>query len=201
NGHGVERVNGTILLVTDAKAEDAGDYVCEATNPLGTATRTVHVSVDLTGSVRSSIQGDPWVNPLSRQMLFIARCDAEGQPEPEVTWYKQDDSSSNAVRFYSQKGVLVFPELEPSLDSGLYVCNASNGVEEDLTYMAVYQNTDVECGDVFDKFRASVVYRATCPVECLLTSPSPSPAPVTDASLVCSSLAADPVTGRIAWIT
>ena len=86
--------------------------------------------------MRSMIQGDPWVNPVSRQVIYIAQCDVQGKPDPGVTWYKVDAPSASSSRFYTQNSVLVFPELEPSLDSGLYVCNASNGVEEDLSYMA-----------------------------------------------------------------
>ncbi|GFO22530.1 mucin-22 [Plakobranchus ocellatus] len=141
-----------------------------------------------------------WVIPKIKQIMFIAQCDVQGEPAPEVTWYRVDCVHTSKLRFASQNSVLVFPELEPSLDSGLYVCNASNGQEEDLSYMAVYQETTIDCETIFDTFRSLFVYRARCPPECTNTAPGFNQTSVTESSFICSSLMPDS-TGQVAWMS
>ena len=83
--------------------------------------------------MKTTILRDPWINPRSKPPVIV-QCDAEGKPDPVITWEKIDGVGSPS--YTAQDGVLLFLMLQENVDSGLYVCNASNGLTEDLSYMA-----------------------------------------------------------------
>ena len=85
-------------------------------------------------AVETTIVRDPWVKPLTPPTLAIVQCDVDGKPAPSVSWEKIDGVSSPS--YTAQDGVLVFTSLRADVDSGLYVCNATNGYTDDLSYMA-----------------------------------------------------------------
>ncbi|GFS16827.1 hypothetical protein ElyMa_006806500 [Elysia marginata] len=92
-------------------------------------------------AAKSSIDGDPWFDPVN-QGLKIIKCNVEGKPTPQVTWYKLDEISSTGAPapYVSNNGVLVFPDLDPNTASGLYICNVSNSLGQDLSYFAGKQS-------------------------------------------------------------
>ena len=66
------------------------------------------------------------------------QCEAEGNPEPKVTWLKQNSSLSADKRVVSSRGGLVITDVT-SKDGGMYTCVARNilGAVKSLATLSV----------------------------------------------------------------
>ena len=67
------------------------------------------------------------------------KCNASGNPKPEIVWTKSPDSTP----LDSVKGVLTIRSINKS-DSGLYRCMASNGFGNDTIITTVIVNCKCE---------------------------------------------------------
>ena len=70
------------------------------------------------------------------------QCEAEGNPEPKVTWLKQNSSLPADKRIVSSRGGLVITDVT-SKDDGMYACVARNilGTVKSLAKLSVQGNT------------------------------------------------------------
>ncbi|XP_045441015.1 basement membrane-specific heparan sulfate proteoglycan core protein isoform X13 [Pipistrellus kuhlii] len=115
----------TMLQISSAKPSDAGTYVCQAQNALGTAQKRVEVIVD-TGDVTP---GAPQVQVEEVELTVEAghtatlRCSATGSPTPTIHWSKLRSPLPWQHRLEGH--TLVIPGVAQQ-DSGQYICNASS---------------------------------------------------------------------------
>ncbi|CAK6440721.1 unnamed protein product [Pipistrellus nathusii] len=115
----------TMLQISSAKPSDAGTYVCQAQNALGTAQKRVEVIVD-TGDVTP---GAPQVQVEEVELTVEAghtatlRCSATGSPTPTIHWSKLRSPLPWQHRL--EGDTLVIPRVAQQ-DSGQYICNASS---------------------------------------------------------------------------
>lgn len=171
------------LKVKEVEAEDAGVYVCKATNGFGSLSvnYTLIVMDDVSpgkdgpgpgGS--SGGQEDPasqqWARPRFTQpskmrRRVIARpvgssvrlkCVASGHPRPDITWMKDDQALTRpeASEHRKKKWTLSLKNLRPE-DSGKYTCRVSNRAGAiNATYKV----------DVIQRTRSKPVLTGTHPV-------------------------------------
>lgn len=115
------------LVATAARAEDAGTYVCTATNIHGVSRSSAEVTV----------VEPPWIVTSNKSRTYVSlkdritlHCESTGYPKPSIKWLIP--SSSTAA---SRKDILTIDEVT-KFDHGQYKCQASNSggiIEETFT--------------------------------------------------------------------
>ncbi|XP_021372607.1 basement membrane-specific heparan sulfate proteoglycan core protein-like isoform X2 [Mizuhopecten yessoensis] len=111
-----------VLTIYDITAEDAGRYICTATNAVGTARDYVGVNVQ-------GRKTDPNVTvKIDTQTLNIGErvemeCVVTGTPRPTVRWTKIAGDLSDSA--FINDNILVIPEVSLT-DAGTYLCEAQN---------------------------------------------------------------------------
>ncbi|XP_030109089.1 basement membrane-specific heparan sulfate proteoglycan core protein isoform X1 [Mus musculus] len=114
-----------MLKIASVKPSDAGTYVCQAQNALGTAQKQVELIVD-TGTVAP---GAPQVQVEESELTLEAghtatlHCSATGNPPPTIHWSKLRAPLPWQHRI--EGNTLVIPRVAQQ-DSGQYICNATN---------------------------------------------------------------------------
>ncbi|KAI4585382.1 hypothetical protein MJG53_005616 [Ovis ammon polii x Ovis aries] len=171
------------LKVKEVEPEDAGAYVCKATNGFGSlSVNYTLIVMDDTSPGRESPghdsssggQEDPagkqWARPRFTQpskmrRRVIARpvgssvrlkCVASGHPRPDITWMKDDQALTRpeAGEHRRKKWTLSLKNLRPE-DSGKYTCRVSNRAGAiNATYKV----------DVIQRTRSKPVLTGTHPV-------------------------------------
>ncbi|XP_071103572.1 myosin light chain kinase, smooth muscle-like isoform X2 [Haliotis cracherodii] len=96
--------NVATLMIAEAYSEDEGEYICTATNKFGTASTSCKLFVDASSSLssRSDIEGavtiparlltiTPSSLAVTRGQKVIIEATFNGEPKPEVRWFKGRD--------------------------------------------------------------------------------------------------------------
>ncbi|XP_074526683.1 hemicentin-1 [Halichoeres trimaculatus] len=116
---------GQMLQLPRARLEDAGQYVCTATNAAGQDQKSIVLSVYVLPSLkpRPNAESD-LVTPQVGSSVTL-RCEAQGTPEPEVTWYKNglQLAAGNGLKMDRHQLEIVGVQLA---DGGTYTCKVSN---------------------------------------------------------------------------
>ncbi|XP_068166004.1 hemicentin-1 [Antennarius striatus] len=116
---------GQMLQLPRARLEDAGQYVCTATNSAGQDQKSIILSVYVVPTLkpRLGVQSDLLTPQVGSSVTL--RCDARGVPEPEVTWYKNglQLADGNGLETDGQQLHIVGVEVA---DGGTYTCKVSN---------------------------------------------------------------------------
>ncbi|KAA8592798.1 hypothetical protein FQN60_018253 [Etheostoma spectabile] len=116
---------GQMLQLPRARLEDAGQYVCTATNSAGQDQKSILLSVYVLPTLKPRLDAESdLVTPQVGSSVTL-RCEAHGVPEPEVTWYK------NGLQLAAGNGLKMDPhQLEiigvQMADGGTYTCKVSN---------------------------------------------------------------------------
>lgn len=120
----VRVADGGNLVISDARATDAGRYVCVAENMVGRresepATVSVHVKPQLL-----RIPED--VTAIANQDVQF-ECKVSGDPAPTIIWLRQDGKMPiGRAQILNDKSLRI-EHVTPS-DEGLYICEADNPV-------------------------------------------------------------------------
>ncbi|XP_071806163.1 roundabout homolog 2-like isoform X3 [Asterias amurensis] len=120
------------LMISQSRASDAGDYVCTASNQMGSrSTDPVYLTVKAPPTFLSPLQ-DAVIAPGN---TVIIRCEIIGDPTPTVTWTKQGSELPHDRSNIQDDNSLRIRQVS-ELDGGDYVCSAVNSygsVEEEMT--------------------------------------------------------------------
>ncbi|KAM4877133.1 hemicentin-2 [Thomomys bottae] len=110
------------LHLAPAKALDSGHYKCTASNPAGATSLRYVLRVQVPPQVQ---QGPRVLKVLAGEALDL-NCAAEGNPEPQLSWFKD----GVALRGTGTTGSVHLVAVGPS-DAGNYVCKASSSAGTD----------------------------------------------------------------------
>uniref|UniRef100_A0A0N5ALN6 Myosin light chain kinase, smooth muscle n=1 Tax=Syphacia muris TaxID=451379 RepID=A0A0N5ALN6_9BILA len=125
------------LIVSDAYAEDSGNYRCVAKNSVGVAECSCFVTIK-EAEIQPVKLIDDGKSPKFKMHLpnravpegfeLTLVCAVTGSPNPEIKWLKDDkeiDSTSNDMKY--ENGVCTFTIFSTTLkDAGVYSCVATN---------------------------------------------------------------------------
>ncbi|XP_072152898.1 uncharacterized protein zormin isoform X1 [Bemisia tabaci] len=134
-------LNKASLEISDVNLQDAGRYTCKAENDLGSATCTADIVVKK--NVFSPIIGrrlQSQTVPTNERVIL--EVEVTGQPEPTVTWYKDNleiPKSSGMFRFRSQGNshALIIDKVSFS-HGGQYTVKTKNEAGESSSSASVY---------------------------------------------------------------
>ncbi|MGH0143069.1 UNVERIFIED_CONTAM: hypothetical protein FKN15_022424 [Acipenser sinensis] len=116
---------GQMLQISRARLSDAGRYKCTAINPAGQDQKHIELSVYAPPTLKprpSPDQDD--LNPSAGASITL-HCEAEGVPEPKVTWYRNGLQLEPGNGLQTSQHGLEIQEAQV-VDSGLYTCKVSN---------------------------------------------------------------------------
>ncbi|KAM4739794.1 receptor-type tyrosine-protein phosphatase S isoform 2-T3 [Anableps anableps] len=124
---------GAVLRIQPLRApRDENIYECVAENSEGEVTVNAKLSIireDLLPPGFPNIDMGPQLKVVERTRTATMLCSASGNPDPEITWYKDflpiDPSTSNGRIKQLRSGALQIENSE-ELDQGKYECVASN---------------------------------------------------------------------------
>ncbi|XP_029960009.1 hemicentin-1 [Salarias fasciatus] len=116
---------GQMLQLPRARLEDAGQYVCTATNSAGQDQKSIILKVYVLPTLkpRHDAESDS-VTPHVGSSVTLS-CEARGVPEPEVTWYKNglQLAAGNGVKIDRHQLEILGVQMA---DGGVYTCKVSN---------------------------------------------------------------------------
>ncbi|TKS79048.1 Hemicentin-2 [Collichthys lucidus] len=116
---------GQMLQLPRARLEDAGQYVCTATNSAGQDQKSILLSVYVLPTLKPRLDAESdSVTPQVGSSVTL-RCEAHGVPEPEVTWYKNglQLAAGNGLKMDRHQLEIIGVQLA---DGGTYTCKVSN---------------------------------------------------------------------------
>ncbi|XP_013862624.1 hemicentin-1 isoform X1 [Austrofundulus limnaeus] len=116
---------GQMLQLPRAGLEDAGQYVCTVSNSAGQDQKSILLSVYVPPSLkpRHDVDTDT-VTPHVGKSVILS-CEAQGVPEPEVTWYKNGLQLASGNRLRIDRHQLEIMGIQTT-DGGTYTCKVSN---------------------------------------------------------------------------
>ncbi|XP_067849518.1 roundabout homolog 1 isoform X2 [Heptranchias perlo] len=117
-------IRGGKLMITNTRKSDAGKYVCVGTNMVGERESEV---AELTVLERPSFVKKPSSLVLLAEENVEFKCEARGDPTPNVHW-KKEDGLLPKIRSEIQGGNTLVIRRVTAADVGTYTCVAENMV-------------------------------------------------------------------------
>ncbi|GFN88312.1 hemicentin-1, partial [Plakobranchus ocellatus] len=168
---------GRTLELNNAQLEDAGEYMCKATNAAGTDNLKFDLKVYVV----------PTMNKPSPDRLHVIqgqsismKCSAEGTPDPTMLWLSRGslvsdfDTSGSRLQILEEGFALQLTNAQPE-DAGRYTCHAENeaGFAEKFFDLEVYEPAKINSTEKAMKIPVVLDEEVllTCPVT---GTPSPT---------------------------
>ncbi|XP_029915084.1 hemicentin-1 [Myripristis murdjan] len=116
---------GQMLQLPRVRVEDAGQYVCTATNSAGQDQKSILLSVYVLPTLKPRLDSESEVVTPQVGSSVTLRCEAQGAPEPEVTWYKNGLQllPGNGLKMDHHQLEIIGVQIA---DGGTYTCKVSN---------------------------------------------------------------------------
>ncbi|KAL7827239.1 hypothetical protein SRHO_G00329570 [Serrasalmus rhombeus] len=114
---------GQMLQLPRAQQQDAGQYVCTATNSAGQDQKSILLSVYVPPTLLPH-SGSEVMTPLLGSAVTL-HCEAQGVPEPEVTWYHNGQQLTAEGGLLLNQQQLKIAGVQVA-DGGIYTCRVSN---------------------------------------------------------------------------
>ncbi|XP_076126836.1 hemicentin-1 [Alosa pseudoharengus] len=116
---------GQMLQLPRARKEDAGQYVCTATNSAGQDQKSILLNVFVLPSLVPRPEYESEVMTPQVGSTVSLSCEAQGTPEPEVTWYRNGLQLTPGNGLKIERHHLDIQGIQVA-DGGLYTCKVSN---------------------------------------------------------------------------
>ncbi|XP_077998598.1 basement membrane-specific heparan sulfate proteoglycan core protein-like isoform X2 [Glandiceps talaboti] len=126
-------VQNGLLSISNVRQNDAGRYVCTATNSGGTSTAFAVLSIQALPQVRINVRTRVQTVPIGDMVTFD--CQATGEPKPIVRWDKMDGELPSNVMI--RGGVLTLTDVQTSY-AGTYTCTATNSAGSVMSMIVLY---------------------------------------------------------------
>jgi hemicentin len=120
NNERIQVLSDNTLRISNTTGEDGDQYVCQASNNVGTSTASVNLIIHEIPSVSLL----PQLN-VTQGAHVVLDCKPRGLPTPSLTWYKDDTSLMADGRVTITNGTINITNTVVS-DAGLYQCVAEN---------------------------------------------------------------------------
>uniref|UniRef100_A0AAV2KYV0 Ig-like domain-containing protein n=1 Tax=Knipowitschia caucasica TaxID=637954 RepID=A0AAV2KYV0_KNICA len=118
---------GRVLQIPRARVEDSGRYTCVAVNEAGQDSIQYDVRVLIPPTIRDSDTEFPEEVTVLANKTTQLKCQVDGSPAPNVTWYKDSQRLSTDATHRVLSSGRILQVLTPQLaDTGRYVCVAEN---------------------------------------------------------------------------
>ncbi|XP_018057777.1 PREDICTED: basement membrane-specific heparan sulfate proteoglycan core protein isoform X9 [Atta colombica] len=134
----VDDSNG-LLVIRDVKVSDSGIYVCQVSDGTNIGYKKVTLTVGGTNPVEPRVAISPSYQQVREGEPVEFRCEATGNPPPQLDWIRVHGSMSPEATFYN--GVWSLPAASKN-DAAEYKCVARNnvGIDEKTTILYVQDN-------------------------------------------------------------
>ncbi|XP_041356510.1 cell wall protein DAN4-like [Gigantopelta aegis] len=172
------RSNATATSVLPATAHPANATTVTTKTSANSTTPTLS-TILTTPTATTSTSGVPVKvtvdNPEVKITMPLLRlkCVVTGEPKPNTTWHKLDgpDIWGNGNNVYNFGDELLFLGVDPGNVlrlSGVYICNATNGVTSAAGYLVVSRlvTASITCTVPFVTHTPGVSIKITCPASC-----------------------------------
>lgn len=131
------------LILMYGKLEDAGDYICKASNEAGDAQSSAHLHISplqIPAKFSSHLEG---VGVSEGEPLKL-KCAVVGKPDPNITWFKDQQQFEESERIklkVTSDNTCILHILKSDMDDeGTYTCSATNSAGKDTTSAKVTVN-------------------------------------------------------------
>ena len=124
------------LILMYGKLEDAGDYICKASNEAGDAQSSAHLHISplqIPAKFTSQLES---VEVSDGEPLKL-KCAVVGKPDPKITWFKDQQQVQESDRIklkVTSDNTCILNILKSDMDDeGTYRCSATNSAGKDTT--------------------------------------------------------------------
>ncbi|CAG2194105.1 unnamed protein product [Mytilus edulis] len=107
------------LTINNVDTSDEGNYICHATNAVGTG-QSSQTNLDVIGNAPTSIAIIPSPITVNEGQTVTAICTTQGSPTITYTWFKDNTNSQLST------GSILQITSSTRTDAGTYLCRASN---------------------------------------------------------------------------
>ncbi|XP_071582302.1 basement membrane-specific heparan sulfate proteoglycan core protein isoform X3 [Temnothorax nylanderi] len=128
-----------LLVIRDVKVSDSGIYVCQVSDGINIGYKKVTLTVGGANPVEPRVVINPPYQQVREGEPVEFRCEATGNPPPQLDWIRVHGSMSPEATFYN--GVWNLPAASKN-DAAEYKCVARNnvGIDEKTTILYVQDN-------------------------------------------------------------
>ncbi|TGZ46957.1 Basement membrane-specific heparan sulfate proteoglycan core protein [Temnothorax longispinosus] len=128
-----------LLVIRDVKVSDSGIYVCQVSDGINIGYKKVTLTVGGANPVEPRVVINPSYQQVREGEPVEFRCEATGNPLPQLDWVRVHGSMSPEATFYN--GVWNLPAASKN-DAAEYKCVARNnvGIDEKTTILYVQDN-------------------------------------------------------------
>ncbi|XP_031617665.1 Down syndrome cell adhesion molecule-like protein Dscam2 isoform X3 [Contarinia nasturtii] len=114
----------SMLVLKDVSSRHAGLYTCIASNSGATVNHTSELLV----KVAPRWIQEPQDTALMLGNALVINCEAEGYPEPEITWFKGEGKLSKEFKSIQLRNNSLMVDYVTDADEGYYMVKATNGI-------------------------------------------------------------------------
>ena len=114
--------NNSVIKIFDARKADSADYICTATNLLGSSVQKTHLVVVSLPRFTTKPPAKVVTGPGDTLTL---NCSATGDPQPVISWKRQGAQLPVGRSHQQVNGALVIRDIRNE-DAGIYICVAKN---------------------------------------------------------------------------
>lgn len=151
------------LILMYGKLEDAGDYICKASNEAGDAESSGHLHISPLQTPAKFTSQLERIEVSEGEQVKL-KCAVVGRPDPNISWFKDQQQVQESDRIkmkVTSDNTCVLNILKSDMDDeGTYTCSATNSAGKDTTsakltvngegkapeFIKVLENTEIPDG-------------------------------------------------------